>query len=358
MQHESHNALLYPNLDFEYALLHGSGWNPPKIVAAMCTRWRHLLRCLPGLEEASVWDGITPLAPDQTLKAWGVDHRVLQAYSESTRASSPSLDVITRVNDKRYAVSERKRVGIEGLELSREVRSLEELQTAARTISANNSPWLLKHPLGVSGRERMTSGPGEHGLSESVLAWASKHFEKGWSLVLEPRVEISSEYSLHAEISPRGEISHIGWCHLMADPVSGTHRGHRIERDVSPPARVARWWRHVGDILEDIATRGYHGPVSIDAWVGRLEGEEIEQPVSEINARYTFGRMALELARFVPDAHDYAWHHPRHSSANERRARALERSCSPGEYRLPERIDPGGESGTWIEVLAADQGDK
>ena len=363
MQHERQHVLLYPNLDFEYAMMHGSGWNPPRIIEKMCSRWRHLLRCLPELKdiETRVWDGKTPIPPEATLHAWGIDHRVRDALSAHRHISLPSAEAIAIANDKRHALSERARLGIEGLRASREVTSTEELERASRALASEQTPWMLKHPMGVSGRERMTSGTsssGEDGIDRRVLAWASKHFDAGWGLVLEPRVEITREYSLHADISIEGAIIWRGWCHLMADPVSGTHRGHRIESNAremdeeAAPARIARWRRLLVPALKELARRGYHGPVSIDGWVGTLAGEEIEQPLSEINARYTFGRMALELERFVPEGHDYAWHHPRHSEEPERRERALERSLSPGCYRLPEAIDPGGESGTWVEVLA------
>ena len=361
MQDERQRVLLYPNIDFEYAMMHGNGWNPPRIIAKMCARWRHLLRCLPGLEEAEVWDGRAPITQDTALYSWGIDHRVRDALSKHRHLDIPAEEAISVANDKRHALALRGRLGIEGLPAARVITSIDELEHAAALFASEEIPWLLKHPMGVSGRERMTSGSidsGESDIDGRVLAWASKHLDAGWGLVLEPRVEIASEYSLHADITPSGEIRWRGWCHLMADPVSGTHRGHRVERDARAmteemlPARIARWRTRLVAALEDLSQRGYHGPVSIDGWTGSLAGEEIEQPLSEINARYTFGRMALELGRFVSPDHAYAWHHPRHSEETTRRERALERSLSPGVYRLPDAIDSCGESGTWVEVLA------
>ena len=140
MQHERQHVLLYPNLDFEYAMMHGSGWNPPRIIEKMCSRWRHLLRCLPELKdiETRVWDGKTPIPPEATLHAWGIDHRVRDALSAHRHITLPSAEAIAIANDKRHALSERARLGIEGLRASREVTSTEELERASRALASEH----------------------------------------------------------------------------------------------------------------------------------------------------------------------------------------------------------------------------
>jgi hypothetical protein len=85
---------------------------------------------------------------------------------------------------------------------------------------------------------------------------------------------------------------------------NGGYLGNRLgalELDRGLRERLLETARLVGEAL---AGEGYFGPVGIDAFVetgGRL------RPLVEVNARHTFGRVALAFERLVPPGGIASW---------------------------------------------------
>ncbi|MCW5872303.1 MAG: hypothetical protein KIS61_33945, partial [Candidatus Eremiobacteraeota bacterium] len=162
------------NLDFEYEL---AGRTLPSSVAR---RWRHVLRLLPEARSANCLDPGDLGGPIyERLVAWGVTPRVLQL---APGQEFPSPQVVSEVNDKRFSHQLEKHFGVE-LPWARLLHSLEELEAAVRDCPYD---WVLKHPLGVSARERVVGKRGR--LSDSGRGWARKQLAR-WSLLFEPWVE-------------------------------------------------------------------------------------------------------------------------------------------------------------------------
>ncbi len=325
----------WANLDLEYQLAtprSRADDTPPRAVLDVCDRWRHILRVLPGLRDSRAVGRAEP--PPEDAVCWGIP-RALAGID-----GRPSARAVLDANSKLTSHALERSLGC-ALPGACVVRTLGALERAARRCPTR---WVAKHPLGVSARERTLGAPGE--LSDANARWAARALTRS-ALVFEPWVESRRERSWHADVSPAGSIDWRGRCEVLTD-ATGTPRGHVAWSGERPePARE----HHAA--LAALARLGYHGPVGVDAMEGMLEDRPVRRPITEINARYTFGRIALELATLhAPEGSWIAWLHPK---ARERgrdvgALEALSRASAPGIVRLPEFADPGGASGTFALV--------
>ena len=249
---------IWTNLDMEYALRHGDGWQPPAPVRAQLERWAHLLRALPGCGDAPAWRPTHDL-PDR-LVCWGVDARV------PPRHRPCSVEASMAANDKRTsaAIAAQFNLDLPHVEVAQSVDACRDY------IARTPFDWIAKHPLGVSGRERVGGRRGE--LPDRLARWLERALTgPDAALIMEPRVTSIRERSAHAEIDARGRIHWIGWCTLLCDG-DGTLRGHRVTwQDVHGPPDDHR--RHEQAQLERALTElwrrtGYVGPVSVDTFGG------------------------------------------------------------------------------------------
>jgi hypothetical protein len=186
------------------------------------------------------------------------------------------------------------------------------LRTVAEVVShidehaQDNAGWVLKANYGMSGRER-TLGRGNQ-LAEPVLNWIRKRCVQG-GVVYEPWLERIDEAGLQWNIPKDGEPQLLGITPLMSDAI-GTYRGSLIS---GSDAELGTWKSAVGvtrQVMQRLQEHGYFGPVGIDAMHYRAASDEILcRPVQDLNARYTMGRLALGLKRFVPAGHNADWLH-------------------------------------------------
>ena len=342
-------ALVTTNLDFEYELANGTKDTPPRILSELSDRWRYLLRLLPGQELAVCFSlagnenlGERDDFDGASLLSWGLSPRIFRLVETlNLNTRWPNQEVVTEVNDKRFSHRVEQELGV-ALPFSRIVASLEELHLA---IADCPHDWVLKHPFGFSGRDRMTGK--KHEISPSALGWAKRQFGKTWSLLFEPWVQERLDFSMHFDVSPERTVKFVGHTQLQTDP-GGVHRGNRWtpEPCCQQALEVAR------AAVELVAARGYWGPVGVDAVSGILLGGPIVRPVVELNCRWSFGRMCLALRDHLPKGWSFRWELPsRVSSGCE--PRAVEGILSPqisrpGCYRLPEYADPDGSSGSIV----------
>ena len=111
--------------------------------------------------------------------------------------------------------------------------------------------------------------------------------------MFEPWVEHTREFSMHFDVQkstahsvPR--VQFVGHCQLVTDS-GGVYRGSRVIPDVPLPEGALECGQKV---CHELAQLGYWGPIGIDAFEGVLNGTPVLRPLVEINARYSFGRMA------------------------------------------------------------------
>lgn len=316
------------NLDFEYELA-GRTLTP-----TVARRWRHVLRLLPQARQANCLDPVDFASPvEGELIPWGVTPRVLQLAPQQ---NFPAPAVVREVNDKRFSHQLEKRFGVE-LPYARLVGSLEELEDTIRDCPYD---WVLKHPMGVSARERAVGKRGR--LSDSGRGWARKQFAN-WTLLFEPWVDPRRDFSLHFEIGRDGSIEFVGHCQLVGDP-GGVYRGNQVMPGQEVAGRALACGREVAG---ELARLGYWGPVGIDAFEGVLGDQPVLRPLVEINARYSFGRMTLALHDWLPRGWCLLWSHPKQSPPA---LPPLPAAPRPGAYGLPREADPDGNSATILFV--------
>lgn len=312
------------NLEFEYDI---AGLPIPSKVEQFARRWKDILRLLPGLQEAKALGCVAEASGP--LTAWGVTEKV----REHSNCELPVQSVVHRVNSKLFSHQVEQRLGL-AIPHSQIVSSELELEKAVESCPTD---WVLKHPFGLSGRERMV---GRMGLvTDSALGWARKRMKAGWQLVFEPWVMKETELSFHFDLFPDSRVEYRGFTELLADR-SGVFRGSRVRLE-SEKADEMRACVRLG--AEAVAAEGYWGPLGVDAFWGRLSAQSVVRPITEFNARYSFGRLALALGSWIPERYVYTWI----LSAPLQGERLLEPlgrgEVMPGVYRLPECADPQGE---------------
>lgn len=322
------------NLEFEYELFMPNMRKLSPAVREHSTRFQHILRLLPGLEQASLWAAGENKG---ALTPWGVTPTL------DGDSRFPPLSTVREVNDKRFSHKLEQKLGI-ALPYSALVRNSEELESRVATCPHD---WVLKHPFGVSGRERMLNRQGV--LTESVAGWARKLFAQGLGLVFEPWVSERSDYSLHYQIERDVGVTFLGRCEIFPDQ-GGVYRGNLHDPNARKPP--------IADlIIKKVVQTGYWGPVSLDCFQGSLAGVPVARPLVEINARHTFGRLTLALKRWAPEGEAVLWWHPMKPPRGRypRLPENPQADCSSGWYRLPKFAELDHRTGTLVGIGAATQ---
>jgi uncharacterized ferritin-like protein (DUF455 family) len=172
---------------------------------------------------------------------------------------------------------------------------------------------IIKEALGVAGHNAIRLLEPE--LLETQRRWITRAIKSGRRLVIEPWLERKVDFSVQLEMQSSG-LSLIGYAGLSND-WKGQYQGNwagpgfrqRIcvdlprlfpaVRDISN--RVLELNQKIFRLLEtELRKAGYLGPVGIDAFVYKTpHGECRLKPIVEINPRYTMGRLALELMKYV-----------------------------------------------------------
>lgn len=343
--------LTLTNLDFESNLAYGSGFPRKPALVNLCRRWRYLLRLLPQAQNVLCLDPFHPyplpatatLSDSIALLPWGWSPRARHlAHQIGLRPVIPSLQAIRLANDKRTSHALEHQWGT-ALPHSCLITSLEQL---TRVLATCPHPWVLKHPLGVSALEQLKGDAGQ--LSQAASAWAKRRLSSGWTLIFEPWLEKAQAFSLHFDITPHGEIAFVGSC-LMLTNKQGVFRGHRIIPQAPDEACLG-----IGEkVCQYLWDQGYWGPVGIDGLRGQLGGKPWLRALMEINARLSFGRLALCLGAFLPTGWCYEWRHATSQVPNIL-VPALPSGPGPhlstGIYRLPKIADPHQTSGSLVLI--------
>jgi hypothetical protein len=166
---------------------------------------------------------------------------------------------------------------------------------------------VVKAGLSAAGRRsRRLDRPPE----EADRAWLRRHMAEG-PLLVEPWWPRRVDLSFHWDLGPE-QVRARGWNLFVAD-----ERGQFVEAAVGPwSGRLGPELRRLlfaGDRLERVGQAlmaalaaplreaGHEGPVGVDAMVYERDGALALHPLVEINPRWTFGRLGLELGpRLLP----------------------------------------------------------
>lgn len=283
------------------------------------------MRLLPG------WSDAVPRVDrhDGSWLPWGVTPSFLELEPHGEFAPCA---IVESVNSKIY--SARLEVEFEvSLPRSEIVTSIAAL---SRAVAHGGGESLVKNPWGVAGRERLKTRT----FDDEARAWAERQFRWVDELVVEPLVKRTCDWSIQFELGRDPRM--VGACRLVTDS-AGNHRGHRVDQE-RPADEII-------DIARKAASRvhadGYRGPLGIDAFEGILGEEQIVRPLCELNARMTFGRLALELEAHV--GRPFVWWHPPRSRHGEQ-FEPIYTGARDGTYRLPDFVDPSGRSGSLVVV--------
>ncbi|MDB5335695.1 MAG: hypothetical protein JWN70_1314 [Planctomycetaceae bacterium] len=252
------------------------------------------------LPDGENWE-LVPWGWTTDLVKWGSSH--------GWNCPAPPIDIVQHVNSRIFRWQLEQELGI-ALPGSAVLRSVEELVAHTAEHAAHGAGWVLKANFGMAGRERILGrGPLP---GDPVLNWARKRFAQSAGLVFEPWVERVSEAGLQWNIPSAGEPQLLGITPLLTD-ASGTYRGSRL----SCTAEELAGWQPAIEKALQVAYRvqqsGYWGPMGLDAMQYRTPDGQVRcRPLQDLNARYTMGRMALGLKRFVPGGCEADWlHDPR-----------------------------------------------
>lgn len=219
-------------------------------------------------------------APDAIPIAWCPTPRARDSIREAglPLPISPTLEVLTRVNARPFTF-ELAGDELPGAVLVRDLAS-------ANEALARPGAWLLKRCFGLSGRGQRRVRGGE--TREQDLAFVAASLRNDGALLIEPRVVITRELSVHAWAFDGA--THVRSLREQIVDEHGAFVRSGAAQDVESSVR---------DVLEQTAQRvgaallaaGYHGPFGVDAYLhrGAGEGALTLRALSEINARYCMG---------------------------------------------------------------------
>lgn len=326
------------NFDFEHQLAIPRYGRPNRLAALNAELAAHLLPLtnqgdmvrfpepLPdGFLQAAAHVGIihddqvifTPPASALQLQAaaWGwSDAAIQESRKLGCRVAAPPADVVCHANSRTFShgLEEELEVQLPG---AKSVTSVENLiETVQQSADIVGSPvadfrWVVKAEFGMAGRERMT-GRGT-ALDESSVRWLTSRLKRHGRAWFEPwvnsRVEVSTQWDVPAaeDETPR----YVG----MTEVLCG-HLGNGIRANGEYPGLPADLQERVlataRIVCERLQRAGYHGPLGVDAMVyAAPDGNLCLRPIQDINARWTMGRVALELYRRLNLTSDVRWLH-------------------------------------------------
>lgn len=163
---------------------------------------------------------------------------------------------------------------------------------------------LLKAPFACSGRNQLRLL--EHDV-ESSIDQLERFFARQQSVIIEPLLDKVSDFSALYEKGQDGRVRLQGFS-VMENTAKGQYKGSSVGKKWTNflPKEVSLFLHRSGALksfygeqlpqqLEELMP-DYSGPIGIDAMVYKdEEGQFALKKVVEVNARYSMGRIALEL---------------------------------------------------------------
>jgi uncharacterized ferritin-like protein (DUF455 family) len=194
-------------------------------------------------------------------------------------------------------------------------RGVDTLKAALEAVEAirgrGHHRVVVKQALGLAGQNSIRLW--EPQLLETHKRWMTDALKRCGELVVEPWLERAADFSVQLEMTSQG-LKLCGYTGLIND-----HRGQFEANWAAPnygkslPSSITALFdapRDVSSRIHDLYARihasletelrlaGFVGPIGIDAFVYRAsDGGCRLKPIVEINARYTMGRLTVELMK-------------------------------------------------------------
>jgi hypothetical protein len=299
--------LLIANLDFEDDLARAAGLDVPALRPAVVSGLVTLsqrLRALGGAGD-ELWtlaDGALPEGPREVL-AWGESAAVaavrggpcpegpveLGDWRAALWRLWPAVEVAAACNHRGFGFALAQRLG-SALPGARMVGSLAALDAVGDGL---DGAWVVKAPYSASGRHRLR----HRGPPDAAARTRISRLLAGGPLLFEPWVERIADLGVVGLIDRADNVRLFPPHRLDNDP-AGVFRGIDVDgADVATEGERAQIMDAAAAAAAALAARGYRGPFGIDAFVWRdAAGARRLQPMSEINARLTFGLVARATA--------------------------------------------------------------
>jgi len=209
-------------------------------------------------------------------------------------ASTPSMDIVRRVNTKTYSAEMRERLGLRNI--ATVVHGSEQLLSIGRRALADGAI-LLKDDFGVSGRGNLRVDSAD--TLERVAAYVAQQESRGrhTRFVMEPYLDRIGDFSCQLHIGDRGETRIVSVQRLanaeFAYQQSVTPDPAFIER-----LRGERYFDTMHRLAAELHRDGYYGHVCVDSMI--LRGGELV-PIVEINARKSMSLIKHQVDAKVQD---------------------------------------------------------
>ena len=275
-----------------HLLLMGTGGDSVLVAAAPDEEF------LASLERAGLPRPLATVLPGQTLNAqfvpfgWNEEAAAMNRFY-SQPASHPPLDVVRRVNGRRFA-AELERELFQGDEILGVFDAPDDIEIFLSSRPPGEE-WLIKSEHGNAGlgNRRLRSSelsPSDREVMRRLLAEDACLLLERWRSRV---VDIASVFELASDGSVRD---------LYAYEVVNTADGAYIGSIFGNSSEVLdRWLPAVTDVALQVAERlageGYFGPVCLDHFVWSNGGERRLRPLADLNARLQVSAPMLRLWR-------------------------------------------------------------
>lgn len=251
---------------------------------------------------------------------WGYTDRTRQLQLQLLPDTDPppAADIVLRVNGRSFLADFDFAVPIgQGLSDTSACRfgvlcrsEHEWNRTVNQFASQGYNRWIAKPEISHAGRNRLIAEGDQ--LNDQQQGWLQKQFQHNGLVYMEPWVQVIRECGLQYQIHPGNEpaaagVEFKGAAELLNDAV-GRYRGSVISGctefdDIWHPAVEQGL-----TIARQAAESGYFGPLGIDCMVYRnMNGMLMLRVAHDVNARYTMGRLALQLRGLLESEETGTW---------------------------------------------------
>jgi hypothetical protein len=194
-------------------------------------------------------------------------------------------------NDRRFsaAISERLGIALPNLAVLGSVQQLEECIAS----EGDSGRWVLKAPFSASGRLRLRRSGA---LDRAARTRAERLFALCGQLVFEPWVERIGDFGCAGRIHGDGTWE-LRPPHGQMTDGAGVFRGIDLSSDHLDDEERGVVIATAEHVAGELVAMGYRGPFGIDGYTyADPSGARALQPMSEINARLSFGHVAQAYA--------------------------------------------------------------
>ena len=281
---------------------------------------------------------------------------------------APPLDVVRLANSREYSVPREEPPDDDG-DFATLCRTLGEVLACVERLPATTA-WVIKANWSHAARERILGrGPM---ISNADIQWVKQRLARDGVVCWEPWLQREAEIGIQWSIPRGGPPQLVAITELLVDArgqYAGTralargigfqpvmtaqdvHKNDRLEAYPTKTLTLPEWALPVAEAtrpaVEDLAQRGYFGPVGIDAmrYIHPDWNFARTRPLQDINARWTMGRLALGWFEKLGTESSITWRHGPHRSSEV---------AEPGIERIatsPDTIDGIPVSHrTWLQM--------